>query len=102
MVQSLVRNRSFSQWLKVRLFQHVPASALELSHRVYIHTQETIKNRKEKIKQVHFVEAGVRKCLAKRHLTVTLQLTPMLASSRNYAALCYKGKRTNIPEWILR
>lgn len=80
MVQSLVRNRSFSQWHKVRLFQHVPASALELSHTVYIHTQETIKKRKEKIKQVHFVEAGVRKCLAKRHLTVILQPTAMLAS----------------------
>lgn len=80
MVQSLVRNRYFSQWLKVRLFQHVPASALELSHTVYIHTQETIKKETRKIKQVHFVEAGVRKCLAERQLTVTLRPTPMLAS----------------------
>lgn len=53
-VQSLVMNHSFSQWLKVRLFQDDPVSALELSHIFYIHTRDTLKKKtKLKGKQVH-------------------------------------------------
>lgn len=62
------------KWLKVGLCQHAPASPSELSITAYIHTQ------KNKKKQVHFVGAGVRKCLAKRHLAFALQPTSMLAS----------------------
>lgn len=45
-MQSLVMNHSFSQWLKVRLFQDDPVSALELSHIFYIHTRDTLKKKK--------------------------------------------------------
>lgn len=46
-------NRSFSQWLKVRLIQDDPVPALELSHIFYIQTRDTLKKRQENKKEVH-------------------------------------------------
>lgn len=49
-----------------------------VSFRTFYHSLHS--HTKKQKKQVHFVGAGVRKCLAKRHLAFALQPTSMLAS----------------------
>lgn len=111
-VQSLVMNHSFSQWLKVRLFQDDPVSALELSHIFYIHTRDTLKKKKTKLKgkQVHLWKQVWENVQLR---DISLQPTSMLASKSHipnkrqkesilFCEFFFKEKWTTAPEWIIK